>query len=222
MTKDWDSYKDTILALYEHQTLATVMEVMQRDYNFVASTRAYRQKLDKWGKRKYKKRKGKSDNSPEVSDAESVGKAAASSRPASPELSHRHTSRRQQSAADAGHRATTSTSHQGDVNYSLDQTGANVSNTYGTTQYQNPASYDATNNTCWSGNPDTTAAYGFSQAPLDVNVTAYDYGGTSFSATNNSAVSFQYMDTSAGGYPMADQLDYTTYEDSSWDHAQDG
>lgn len=37
MTKDWDSYKDTILALYEHQTLATVMEVMQRDYNFVAS-----------------------------------------------------------------------------------------------------------------------------------------------------------------------------------------
>lgn len=37
MTKDWDNYKETILALYEHQTLAQVMEVMKRDYGFEAS-----------------------------------------------------------------------------------------------------------------------------------------------------------------------------------------
>ncbi|KAK8015045.1 hypothetical protein PG990_008341 [Apiospora arundinis] len=225
MTKNWDDYKDTILALYEHQTLATVMEVMKRDYNFVASTRAYRQKLDKWGKRKYKKRKGKSDNSPEGSDAESFGEGAGSSSgPTSPVVSTRnHGSQRHQStAAHTGHHGTTTTStfNQRDVDYSLNQPGADVNNAYGTTQYQDTTSYDATYHTSWASNPHAATAYDYSQAPLDANMTAYSYDDTSFSATDDAAA-YQYMDPSTGAYPMPNQMDFTGYQDG-WDHAHNG
>ncbi|KAI0101570.1 hypothetical protein GGR51DRAFT_530147 [Nemania sp. FL0031] len=51
--RQWDLYKDTILQLYKENTLATVRKIMIERYNFKATTRAYRQRLTKWGVRKY-------------------------------------------------------------------------------------------------------------------------------------------------------------------------
>ncbi|KAK8069379.1 hypothetical protein PG994_005995 [Apiospora phragmitis] len=193
MTKDWDNYKETILALYEHQTLAQVMEVMERDYNFVASTRAYRQKLDKWGKRKYKKRKGRSDNSPEASDGDSADEGAGSSIPASsPEVSRRkgdaHAYQQRAQSTSTGYGANASTFQPGDANYSLNYPGTNISSR-------------------------------LIQAPLDQNAAVYGYDGMSYPTDNTAAAPFQYMDASGGGFPMDNQMDYTTYPDGSWDQA---
>jgi hypothetical protein len=78
MTKEWDSYRDTITYLYmtESRTLKEVMQKMKDDHKFSASsvlpvlpaptaalqltqrlsTRAYRSKLKSWGLQKYTKR----------------------------------------------------------------------------------------------------------------------------------------------------------------------
>ena len=57
MTKSWDTYKNIIVDLYADRTLAEVRQIMQRDYGFDASTRAYRGRLIRWGVRKYNTRR---------------------------------------------------------------------------------------------------------------------------------------------------------------------
>ncbi|KXJ96768.1 Clr5 domain-domain-containing protein [Microdochium bolleyi] len=57
MTKSWDTYRSIIIDLYSDRTLAEVRQIMQRDYGFEASTRAYRGRLIKWGVRKYNTRR---------------------------------------------------------------------------------------------------------------------------------------------------------------------
>ncbi|KAK8130915.1 hypothetical protein PG984_007353 [Apiospora sp. TS-2023a] len=227
MTKDWDTYKETILALYEHQTLSQVMEIMKRDYGFEASTRAYRQKLDKWGKRKYKKRKGKSDNSPDVSDIDSADEAA----PASPQVSRRKGDTHA-TVNNASYGVNAAAFQQGDANYSLNHHGTGVSNAYNPAQYQNESAYGATDNSSyWAGGgySDNTTAQSYSQAtPLDPNAAAaaYGYDGMAYPTDNTGTTPFHYMDASGGGggsYTMDGQMNYATYPDGgSWDHTQDG
>ncbi|KAI0459083.1 hypothetical protein F5B21DRAFT_457118 [Xylaria acuta] len=53
MTKPWDLHEATIKKLYAEKTLSEVRKIMIEKYNFKASTRAYRGRLDKWGVRKY-------------------------------------------------------------------------------------------------------------------------------------------------------------------------
>ncbi|KAI1741672.1 hypothetical protein F4680DRAFT_414725 [Xylaria scruposa] len=53
MTKPWDLHEATIKKLYAEKTLSQVRKIMIEKYNFKASTRAYRGRLDKWGVRKY-------------------------------------------------------------------------------------------------------------------------------------------------------------------------
>ncbi|TDZ16914.1 hypothetical protein Cob_v010050 [Colletotrichum orbiculare MAFF 240422] len=55
MTKAWKDYREVITRLYIHEskTLDEVKEIMQRDYNFKASTRSYRQRFDQWNLEKY-------------------------------------------------------------------------------------------------------------------------------------------------------------------------
>ncbi|KAK8044963.1 hypothetical protein PG993_004987 [Apiospora rasikravindrae] len=230
MTKDWENYKGTILALYEHQTLSQVMEIMERDYNFSASTRAYRQKLDKWGKRKYKKRKGKSDNSSEASDVDSADEADESSISTSlSEVSHRkggtHAYQRQQQqqhSAGTGSGADAATFQAGDASYSLNHSGTDISNNYSPAQYQNTNTYGATDNTYWESYS-ATAAQSYSQAPLGPNAAAYGYGGMLYHTDSTAAAPYQYMDASGASYPMDNQMDYTTtYPGGSWDQTQDG
>ncbi|KAH7040320.1 Clr5 domain-containing protein [Microdochium trichocladiopsis] len=57
MTKSWDTYRSIIVDLYADRTLAEVRQIMQRDYGFDASTRAYRGRLIRWGVRKYNTRR---------------------------------------------------------------------------------------------------------------------------------------------------------------------
>ncbi|KAK7931843.1 hypothetical protein PG985_002555 [Apiospora marii] len=223
MTKDWDNYKETILALYEHQTLAQVMEVMKRDYGFEASTRAYRQKLDKWGKRKYKKRKGKSDNSPDASDADSADDAAGSSISASPQMSRRKGDTH--AAASTGYGANAATFQQGDGNYSLNHHGTDASNAYNPAQYPNANAYGAADNSYWAGGYSDTTAQSYSQTTLNPGAAAYGYDGMAYPTDNTAtAAPFQYMDTpgGGGGFPMHGQMDYAAYPDGGWDHTQDG
>ncbi|KAK7943146.1 uncharacterized protein PG986_012259 [Apiospora aurea] len=229
MTKDWENYKRTILALYEHQTLSQVMEIMERDYNFSASTRAYRQKLDKWGKRKYKKRKDKSGNGSEDSGADSADEAADSSISASPEVSrrrgdaHAYQRQQQQSASTGGYGADAATYQTGDGSYALHHSGTDVSNNYNPAQYQNANAYGATDNNTYWANYSATAAQSYSQAPPDPNAAAYGYGGISYPTDNTAAASFQYMDASGASYSMDNQMDYNaTYPGGSWDQTQDG
>jgi hypothetical protein len=53
----WDGIKDSFKRLYmdEGQKLSDVMEIMQRDYHFTASTRQFHRQIEKWGLRKYNK-----------------------------------------------------------------------------------------------------------------------------------------------------------------------
>ncbi|KAF9876227.1 hypothetical protein CkaCkLH20_06170 [Colletotrichum karsti] len=55
MTKAWKEHRDVITRLYIHEsrTLEDVRDIMQKQYNFKASTRSYRQQFDKWHLSKY-------------------------------------------------------------------------------------------------------------------------------------------------------------------------
>ncbi|KAL0941796.1 uncharacterized protein CTRU02_204559 [Colletotrichum truncatum] len=55
MTKAWKEHRDVITNLYinENRTLDDVRDIMQKNYNFRASTRSYRQQFDKWSLSKY-------------------------------------------------------------------------------------------------------------------------------------------------------------------------
>lgn len=68
MTTDWEKYHDVILSLYEQHSLATVRQIMLDKYGFHASIRAYRGRLDRWGVRKYNRKRGRGA-SEERSDA---------------------------------------------------------------------------------------------------------------------------------------------------------
>ncbi|KAI1118325.1 hypothetical protein F5Y14DRAFT_259410 [Nemania sp. NC0429] len=85
MTKPWDLHEATIKKLYAENTLAVVRKTMSEEYNFKASTRAYRGRLVKWGVRKYHCRR-QSDCSSMLS-AGSPGGSASESDAASPILS---------------------------------------------------------------------------------------------------------------------------------------
>ncbi|EMD93105.1 hypothetical protein COCC4DRAFT_75904 [Bipolaris maydis ATCC 48331] len=58
MTKDWDLVQDEIkeLSFSQKKTLEEVKEMMERKYQFRASTRAYRMKLKEWGLMRHKPR----------------------------------------------------------------------------------------------------------------------------------------------------------------------
>ena len=60
MTKDWEKYQSVIRDLYSQHSLATVRQIMIDQYGFQASIRAYRGRLDRWGCRKYNRRKRQS------------------------------------------------------------------------------------------------------------------------------------------------------------------
>ena len=57
MTKEWEKYRNDICSLYSQHSLATVRQMMIDQHNFHASIRAYRGRLDRWGLRKYNRRK---------------------------------------------------------------------------------------------------------------------------------------------------------------------
>ncbi|KZZ97537.1 hypothetical protein AAL_03501 [Moelleriella libera RCEF 2490] len=52
MTYNWFEYKDIIIDLYNNNTLKTVMQTMEEDYGFKASTRSYRDKIKEWAAKK--------------------------------------------------------------------------------------------------------------------------------------------------------------------------
>jgi hypothetical protein len=62
MTKDWDAVQDEIreLSFNQKKSLEDVKALMERKYNFRASTRAYRMKLKEWGLMRHKPRKSSS------------------------------------------------------------------------------------------------------------------------------------------------------------------
>ncbi|KAI1504705.1 hypothetical protein F5X99DRAFT_347533 [Biscogniauxia marginata] len=53
MTKPWEMHETTIKRLYSENKLADVRRIMSEEYNFIASTRAYRGRLKRWGTHKY-------------------------------------------------------------------------------------------------------------------------------------------------------------------------
>ncbi|KAI1493911.1 hypothetical protein F5X96DRAFT_666336 [Biscogniauxia mediterranea] len=53
MTKPWEMHESTIKRLYSEHKLADVRKIMSEEYNFTASTRAYRGRLKRWGTHKY-------------------------------------------------------------------------------------------------------------------------------------------------------------------------
>ncbi|KAM7207441.1 Clr5 domain containing protein [Naviculisporaceae sp. PSN 640] len=59
MTKPWKEYEKIITGLYKQQSkpLHEVQRIMEEQYNFKASTRAYRSRFDKWKVYKYSCRK---------------------------------------------------------------------------------------------------------------------------------------------------------------------
>ncbi|AEO64064.1 uncharacterized protein THITE_2038894 [Thermothielavioides terrestris NRRL 8126] len=58
MTKQWDKYREIIIAEYKdhNKPLHEVRKFMVVRYGFRASTRAYRSRFDKWGIHKYSRR----------------------------------------------------------------------------------------------------------------------------------------------------------------------
>ncbi|KAH7026266.1 kinase-like domain-containing protein [Microdochium trichocladiopsis] len=89
MAKSWDTYRNIIVDLYADRTLAEVRQIMQRDYGFDASTRAYRGRLIRWGVRKYNTRRA--DGS--VSGDEDGGGASSLSDADSPLSARQHRGR---------------------------------------------------------------------------------------------------------------------------------
>ncbi|KAG9238034.1 Clr5 domain-containing protein [Amylocarpus encephaloides] len=59
MSKDWKSHKAEFFQLYtvEGRTLQDVKGILEDRHGFIASTRAYRMRVDEWGLRKYKSTK---------------------------------------------------------------------------------------------------------------------------------------------------------------------
>ncbi|KAK4043146.1 hypothetical protein C8A01DRAFT_43928 [Parachaetomium inaequale] len=59
MTKQWDKYREIIIAEYKDQNkpLHEVQRFMMQRYGFRASTRAYRSRFDRWGVHKYSRRR---------------------------------------------------------------------------------------------------------------------------------------------------------------------
>ncbi|KAK4111402.1 hypothetical protein N656DRAFT_160538 [Canariomyces notabilis] len=59
MTKQWERYREIIIAEYKGQNkpLHAVQRIMKEKYGFKASTRAYRSRLDRWEVHKYARRK---------------------------------------------------------------------------------------------------------------------------------------------------------------------
>ncbi|PSS03428.1 Clr5 domain-domain-containing protein [Coniella lustricola] len=57
MTKEWNRWEETIKTIYKGQgkTLEETMQIMKDEYNFIASIRAYRSRLKRWGCVKYNK-----------------------------------------------------------------------------------------------------------------------------------------------------------------------
>jgi hypothetical protein len=80
MTKQWEQYEATIRALYSEHPLSVVRQMMIDNYGFNASVRAYRGRLDRWGIRKYnrRKRKGSVSSSDSNVDCSSESDAAPS------------------------------------------------------------------------------------------------------------------------------------------------
>ncbi|KAI8944535.1 hypothetical protein F4801DRAFT_585329 [Xylaria longipes] len=85
MTKPWDAHEATIKELYAEKTLSQVRKIMIEKYNFKASTRAYRGRLDKWGVRKYNCRRRSDGGSTSAGSPE--GSVSGSDITASPTLS---------------------------------------------------------------------------------------------------------------------------------------
>ncbi|KAK0742292.1 Clr5 domain-containing protein [Apiosordaria backusii] len=58
MTKAWEQYREVIIAEYRDnkKPLHEVQRLMKERYRFIASTRAYRSRFDKWGIQKYSRR----------------------------------------------------------------------------------------------------------------------------------------------------------------------
>ncbi|KAK4235477.1 hypothetical protein C8A03DRAFT_17795 [Achaetomium macrosporum] len=67
MTKQWDKYREIIIAEYKDQNkpLHEVQRVMMEKYGFRASTRAYRSRFDRWGVHKYSRRRRPRSTSPD-------------------------------------------------------------------------------------------------------------------------------------------------------------
>ncbi|KAI1183613.1 hypothetical protein F5B17DRAFT_118654 [Nemania serpens] len=86
MTKQWNLHEATIKKLYAENTLAVVRKIMIEEYNFKASTRAYRGRLVKWRMRKYNCRR-RSDCSSTILSADSPDGSMSGSDAASPMLS---------------------------------------------------------------------------------------------------------------------------------------
>ncbi|KXX83476.1 hypothetical protein MMYC01_200018 [Madurella mycetomatis] len=59
MTKQWEKYREVIIAEYKGQNkpLHEVQRIMRERYGFKASTRAYRSRFDRWQIHKYSRRK---------------------------------------------------------------------------------------------------------------------------------------------------------------------
>ncbi|KAI0176558.1 hypothetical protein GGR52DRAFT_571520 [Hypoxylon sp. FL1284] len=85
MTKQWDTYEETIKALYAENTLSVVRQIMIDKHGFRASTRAYRGRLIRWGVRKYNCRKLSGRASSRASSPND-GALSSASDPASPVL----------------------------------------------------------------------------------------------------------------------------------------
>ncbi|KAK4252470.1 hypothetical protein C7999DRAFT_36969 [Corynascus novoguineensis] len=66
MTKQWDKYREVIIAEYKdhNKPLHEVQRFMMQKHGFRASTRAYRSRFDKWGIHKYSRRRRASSASP--------------------------------------------------------------------------------------------------------------------------------------------------------------
>ncbi|KAI0438231.1 hypothetical protein F4803DRAFT_105238 [Xylaria telfairii] len=96
MTKPWELHEATIKKLYSEKTLSDVRKIMIEKYNFKASTRAYRGRLDKWGVRKYNCRRRSDGGS--VSAGSPEGSISGSDI-ASPTLSQPHVEKHRDSSS---------------------------------------------------------------------------------------------------------------------------
>ncbi|KAK4105223.1 hypothetical protein N658DRAFT_111594 [Parathielavia hyrcaniae] len=78
MTKQWDKYREIIVAEYKdrNKPLHEVRRSMAQKYNFQASIRAYRSRFDKWGVTKYSRRGLSSSLGRRESVSDSDGRAS--------------------------------------------------------------------------------------------------------------------------------------------------
>ncbi|KAL2256857.1 hypothetical protein VTK26DRAFT_1022 [Humicola hyalothermophila] len=87
MTKQWDKYREVIIAEYKDQNrpLHEVRRMMMEKYGFRASIRAYRSRFDRWGIHKYSRRRRM--RSPSINNGDSAGdETVRLSRQASPDV----------------------------------------------------------------------------------------------------------------------------------------